>query len=48
MVNCKEEHGQRAIKKLKGEASENAKINGLDCNIGNRKEVREVFTGIWK
>jgi len=46
MVNRKEEQGQEAIKKLKEEGGENAKIEWLGCDMGNLKEVKEVFTGI--
>jgi hypothetical protein len=46
MVNRKEEQGQDAIKKIKEEAGEKAQIEWLGCDMGNLKEVKEVFTGI--
>ena len=46
MVNRKEEQGQEAIDKIKKEAGENAKIEWLPCDMGNLKEVRDVFTGV--
>jgi len=46
MTNRKEEQGQEAIKKIKAEAGENAKIEWLPCDMGNLKEIQEVFTGI--
>lgn len=46
MVNRKEEQGQEAIKKIKEEAGENAQIEWIGCDMGNLKQVKEVFTGI--
>jgi len=46
MVNRKEEHGQDAIDKIKKEAGDDAKIEWVQCDVGNLKEVREVFSGI--
>jgi len=46
MVNRNKEQGQEAIDKIKSEAGEHAKIEWLSCDLGNLKEVKEVFTGI--
>jgi NAD(P)-dependent dehydrogenase (short-subunit alcohol dehydrogenase family) len=46
MVNRKEEQGEDAIKKIKEEAGEKAQIEWVGCDMGNLKEVKEVFTGI--
>jgi hypothetical protein len=46
MINRKEEQGQEAIKKIKDEAGSDAKVEWLPCDMGNLKEVRDVFTGI--
>ncbi len=46
MVNRKEEQGQEAIDQIKKEAGEDAQIEWLPCDLGNLKQVREVFTGI--
>ncbi|RAL08874.1 short chain dehydrogenase/reductase family protein [Aspergillus homomorphus CBS 101889] len=48
MVNRKEEQGQSAIESIKKEAGENAQIEWVPCDMGNLKEVREVFEGIRK
>jgi NAD(P)-dependent dehydrogenase (short-subunit alcohol dehydrogenase family) len=46
MLNREEDQGQQAIQSIKKEAGEAAKIEWLRCDLGNLKEVREVFTGI--
>jgi len=46
MVNRKEEQGAEAIEKIKKEAGENAQIEWLPCDMGNLKEIKEVFSGI--
>jgi hypothetical protein len=46
MVNRKEEQGQEAIQKIKDEAGNDAKIEWLGCDMGNLKEVKDVFSGI--
>ncbi|PYI18933.1 short-chain dehydrogenase [Aspergillus violaceofuscus CBS 115571] len=46
MVNRKEEQGQSAIESIKQEAGEGAQIEWVSCDMGNLKEVREVFEGI--
>ncbi|RAH77891.1 short-chain dehydrogenase [Aspergillus japonicus CBS 114.51] len=46
MVNRKEEQGQSAIESIKKEAGEGAQIEWVSCDMGNLKEVREVFEGI--
>ncbi|RAH46231.1 short chain dehydrogenase/reductase family protein [Aspergillus brunneoviolaceus CBS 621.78] len=46
MVNRKEEQGQSAIESIKKEAGEGAQIEWVPCDMGNLKEVREVFEGI--
>lgn len=46
MINRKEEQGDEAIKKIKEEAGQDAKIEWLPCDLGNLKEVKEVFGGI--
>jgi NAD(P)-dependent dehydrogenase (short-subunit alcohol dehydrogenase family) len=48
MINRKEEQGQAAIDKIKEEAGEDAKIEWLPCDLGNLREVQEVFSGIRK
>jgi NAD(P)-dependent dehydrogenase (short-subunit alcohol dehydrogenase family) len=46
MVNRKEEQGQSAIDKIKEEAGADAKIEWIPCDMGNLKEIKEVFSGI--
>jgi len=46
MVNRKEEQGQDAIRKIKEEVGEHAKIEWIPCDLGHLKEVKDVFTGI--
>ena len=46
MVNRKEEQGQEAIDKVKQETSSEANIEWVPCDLGNLKEVKEVFSGI--
>ncbi len=46
MVNRKEEQGQEAIDKIKKETNGEAKIEWIPCDLGNLKEVKEVFGGI--
>jgi NAD(P)-dependent dehydrogenase (short-subunit alcohol dehydrogenase family) len=46
MVNRKEEQGEDAIKKIKDEVGPDAKIEWEGCDMGNLKEVKEVFTKI--
>jgi len=46
MINRKEEHGEEAIEKIKKEAGQDAKIEWKPCDLGNLKEVREVFSDI--
>jgi len=46
MINRKEEQGQEAIKQIKDECGQDAKIEWLPCDFGHLKEVKEVFTGI--
>ncbi|MCJ1245092.1 hypothetical protein MMC30_002293 [Trapelia coarctata] len=46
MVNRKEEQGQEAIDKIKHETNGAAKIEWVPCDLGNLKEVKEVFGGI--
>jgi NAD(P)-dependent dehydrogenase (short-subunit alcohol dehydrogenase family) len=46
MVNRKEEQGEEAIQKIKDEAGKDAKIEWLGCDMGNLKEVKDVFSGI--
>ncbi|KAF2144343.1 uncharacterized protein K452DRAFT_223861 [Aplosporella prunicola CBS 121167] len=48
MVNRKEEQGQEAIKKIKEEVGEKAKIEWTSCDMGNLAQVRDVCTGIHK
>jgi len=43
MTNRKEEQGHEAIQKIKAECGENAQIEWVSCDLGNLKEVREVF-----
>jgi len=45
MVNRKEEQGHEAIEKIKAEKPD-AKVEWLPCDLGNLREVREVFSGI--
>ncbi|KAK5947598.1 hypothetical protein PMZ80_001751 [Knufia obscura] len=46
MVNRKEEQGSDAIKQIKDECGQDAKIEWLPCDLGSLKNVREVFSGI--
>lgn len=46
MVNRKEEQGDDAIKKIKEEAGQDARIEWIGCDIGNLKQIREVFSDI--
>lgn len=46
MVNRKEEQGDEAIKQIKEECGPDAKIEWEGCDMGNLKEVKEVFTKI--
>ena len=46
MVNRKEEQGEEAIKKIKDECGQDAKIEWEGCDMGTLKEVKEVFTKI--
>lgn len=43
MVNRKEEQGESAIEKIKAEKPD-AQIEWFPCDLGNLKEVKEVFT----
>lgn len=47
MVNRKEEQGDEAISKIKEESPE-AQIEWIGCDLGNLKEVKEVFGGFAK
>lgn len=44
MVNRKEDQGQDAIDKIKKEAGADAKIEWFPCDMGNLKQIKEVFT----
>lgn len=46
MVNRREEQGQEAIDKIKKETNGEAKIEWIPCDLGNLKEVKELFGGI--
>lgn len=46
MVNRKEEQGFEAIKNIKDEIGEDARIEWLTCDLGNLKNVKEVFSSI--
>ncbi|KAI0388791.1 hypothetical protein F5Y17DRAFT_179585 [Xylariaceae sp. FL0594] len=46
MVNRKEEQGDEAIKQIKEEAGASAQVEWAGCDMGNLKEVKEVFTGL--
>lgn len=46
MVNRKEEQGEDAIKKIKDEVGPDAKIEWEECDMGNLKQIKEVFTKI--
>ncbi|CAJ2510863.1 Uu.00g064880.m01.CDS01 [Anthostomella pinea] len=46
MVNRKEDQGEDAIKKIKDEAGQDARIEWVGCDMGNLKQIKEVFTGI--
>ena len=45
MVNRKEDQGQAAVEQIKKEAGQDAKIEWMPCDMGNFKEIKEVFTG---
>ncbi|PGG97663.1 hypothetical protein AJ79_09122 [Helicocarpus griseus UAMH5409] len=44
MVNRKEDQGQDAIDKIKEEGGQNVKIEWMPCDMGNLKQIKEVFT----
>jgi NAD(P)-dependent dehydrogenase (short-subunit alcohol dehydrogenase family) len=46
MINRKKEQGDKAIKQIKDEVGPDAKIEWQGCDLGNLKEVGEVFSGI--
>lgn len=46
MINRKEDQGQEAIEKIKKEAGEEAQIEWLPCDMGNLRQIKEVFSGI--
>lgn len=46
MVNRKEDQGDDAIKKIKEECGQYAKIEWEGCDMGTLREVKEVFTRI--
>jgi NAD(P)-dependent dehydrogenase (short-subunit alcohol dehydrogenase family) len=46
MVNRKEDQGEEAVKKIKEEAGENAQVEWVGCDMGDLKQIKEVFTGI--
>jgi NAD(P)-dependent dehydrogenase (short-subunit alcohol dehydrogenase family) len=46
MVNRKEDQGDVAIKRIKEECGQDAKIEWEGCDMGTLREVREVFTRI--
>ncbi|KAL4908615.1 hypothetical protein BDW74DRAFT_166219 [Aspergillus multicolor] len=46
MVNRKEDQGETAIKKIKEESHNTAHIEWLPCDLGNLKQVKDVFGGI--
>lgn len=46
LVNRKEEQGDKAIQQVKDESEGKAKIEWIGCDMGNLKQVKEVFTGI--
>ncbi|ETI20723.1 hypothetical protein G647_07065 [Cladophialophora carrionii CBS 160.54] len=45
MVNRKEEQGDEAIKQIK-EETPNADVDWVGCDLGNLKEVKQVFTDL--
>ncbi|KAL3464551.1 hypothetical protein BJX64DRAFT_298360 [Aspergillus heterothallicus] len=46
MTSRKEDQGDAAIKQIKEESGQKAKIEWIHCDNGNLNEVKEVFTGI--
>jgi NAD(P)-dependent dehydrogenase (short-subunit alcohol dehydrogenase family) len=46
MVNRKEDQGEDAIKKIKEEVGSDAQIEWEQCDLGNLKQTKEVFTRI--
>lgn len=46
MVNRKEEQGDDAIQKIKSEVGDKAEIEWVGCDLGNLKQVKEVFGNI--
>lgn len=48
MVNRKEDQGDEAVSKIKKESNGEANIEWIDCDLGNLKQVKEVFDGIRK
>ncbi|KAL4880630.1 hypothetical protein BJY04DRAFT_208030 [Aspergillus karnatakaensis] len=46
MVNRKEEQGTDAINKIKAESGGKAQIEWVHCDLGDLKQVKEVFEGV--
>jgi hypothetical protein len=44
MSNRKEEQGEEAIKKIKDEVGQDAKIEWIGCDMGNLGQIKKVFT----
>ncbi|KAL4940456.1 hypothetical protein BDV06DRAFT_196700 [Aspergillus oleicola] len=46
MVNRKEDQGSSAIQKIKEESNNRAQIEWVPCDMGNLRQVQEVFNGL--
>lgn len=44
MVNRKEDQGESAISEIKKQVGADAQIEWIGCDLGNLKEVKQVFT----
>jgi NAD(P)-dependent dehydrogenase (short-subunit alcohol dehydrogenase family) len=48
MVNRKDDQGQQAIENIKKEAGQDEKIEWKGCDMGNLRQINDVFTEIWE
>jgi NAD(P)-dependent dehydrogenase (short-subunit alcohol dehydrogenase family) len=46
MVNRKEDQGQESIQKIKDEVGADAPIEWIGCDMGNLKQIHDVFTSL--
>ncbi|OKL56471.1 hypothetical protein UA08_08201 [Talaromyces atroroseus] len=45
MVNRQEDQGQSAIESIQKEGGQDTKVSWIPCDLGNFKNIKEVFTG---